>query len=69
VRTQLRAEFFNILTHPNFDSFTIPTDLSDGVFGTNDVGTLVATPDVGASNPVIGTGGSRHIQLGVKVIF
>ena len=27
------------------------------------------TPDVWASNPVIGSGGSRHIQLGLKLIF
>jgi hypothetical protein len=69
VELQMRGEFFNILNHPNFDVFTIPTDLSDATFGTNDVGTAIATPDVGASNPVIGSGGSRHIQLGVKVIF
>jgi hypothetical protein len=28
------------------------------------VGTVVFTPDVASSNPVIGSGGSRHIQLG-----
>ena len=69
IELQLRGEFFNILNHPNFDVFTIPTDLSDATFGTNDVGTIVATPDVGAANPVIGSGGSRHIQLGAKIIW
>ncbi len=69
IELQLRGEFFNILNHPNFDVFTLATDLSDATFGTNDVGTLIATPDVGASNPVIGSGGSRHIQLGAKIIW
>jgi hypothetical protein len=32
-------------------------------------GTTIFTPDLGsASNPVLGTGGSRHIQLGAKII-
>ena len=66
---QLRGEFFNILNHPNFDWYTLPVDLSDPVFGINDLAVVRATPDVGASNPVVGSGGSRHIQLGVKVIW
>ncbi|MBZ5705022.1 MAG: TonB-dependent receptor [Acidobacteriia bacterium] len=66
---QLRGEFFNILNHPNFDLFTMPTDLSDPVFGINDLAVVKATPDVGAANPVVGSGGSRHIQLGVKIIW
>jgi hypothetical protein len=64
-KLQLRGEFFNILNHPNFDVFTMNTDLSDPTT----VGTVVFTPDVAASNPVIGSGGSRHIQLGAKVIW
>jgi carboxypeptidase family protein/TonB-dependent receptor-like protein len=59
---QLRTEFFNVLNHPNFDVFTMNNDL----FSPSNVGTVVATPDVAASNPVIGSGGSRHIQLGAK---
>jgi len=59
---QLRAEFFNLLNHPNFDVFTLNNDL----FSPGNVGTVVTTPDVAASNPVIGSGGSRHIQLGAK---
>jgi hypothetical protein len=66
---QLRGEFFNVLNHTNFDWLTLTTDLSDPVFGTNDLGIVSATPDVGASNPVIGSGGSRHIQLGAKIIW
>ena len=59
---QLRGEFFNVLNHPNFDVFTMNNDL----FSNSTVGTVVATPDVAASNPVIGSGGSRHIQLGAR---
>lgn len=65
VKLQLRGEFFNILNHANFDVFTMNTDL--GV--TNNVGNVIYTPDVAAANPVIGSGGSRHIQLGAKVIW
>lgn len=65
VKLQFRGEFFNILNHANFDVFTMNTDL--GV--PSNVGTVVFTPDVAASNPVIGSGGSRHIQLGAKVIW
>ncbi len=59
---QLRAEFFNVLNHPNFDVFTMNNDLS----GPATVGTVAFTPDVGESNPVMGSGGSRHIQLGAR---
>jgi hypothetical protein len=69
VSLQARGEFFNILNHPNFDLFTMGTDLSNPVYGIPDLGVVKATPDVGVSNPVIGSGGSRHIQLGVKIIW
>jgi hypothetical protein len=65
MRLQLRGEFFNILNHTNFDVFSMNTDLS----APGTVGTVIFTPDVAASNPVIGSGGSRHIQLGMKVIW
>lgn len=64
VSLQLRAEFFNILNHPNF--------ANPAILFTNDLGipstfpVAAATPDVAAANPVIGTGGNRAIQLGVK---
>jgi len=62
---QLRAEAFNLLNHPNFDVFTMDNDLSDF----HSVGRVLFTPDLAASNPVIGSGGSRHIQLGAKFIW
>ncbi len=62
---ELRGEFFNILNHPNFAD--PDHDLSDGSAGT--VGVAQFTPDISASNPVIGSGGSRHIQVGAKIIW
>ena len=70
VRAQFRAEFFNIFNHPNFAN---PYGGQNG-FGLNDpsaggFGCGCATPDVAAANPVIGSGGSRAVQLGLKLIF
>jgi hypothetical protein len=66
VKVQIRGEFFNLLNHPNFDVFSLNNDLSVPAA----VGTAIFTPDLGtASNPVLGTGGSRHIQLGAKIIW
>ena len=70
LRAQFRAEFFNIFNHPNFAN---PYGGQNG-FGLNDpsvqpFGCGCATPDVAAANPVIGSGGSRAVQLGLKFIF
>ena len=67
---QFRTEFFNFLNHPNFanpfggQNGWAHNDPSTGSFGCS-----CATPDVAASNPVIGSGGSRAIQLGLKLFF
>jgi hypothetical protein len=62
LKLQLRAEVFNVLNHANFSS---PT----GSLASSRMGRLRNTPDIAASNPVIGSGGSRHIQLGAKFIW
>ena len=70
LHAQFRAEFFNIFNHPNFAN---PYGGQNG-FGLNDpsarpFGCGCATPDVAAANPVIGSGGPRAVQLGLKFIF
>jgi hypothetical protein len=68
---QFRAEFFNLFNHPNFAN---PFGGQNG-WGHNDpsvpgvFGCSCATPDVAASNPVIGSGGNRATQLGLKFTF
>ena len=69
---QGRIEFFNIFNHP---SFANPFGGQNG-YAHNDpsggggfFGCGCATPDVAAANPVIGSGGSRAIQLGLKITF
>jgi carboxypeptidase family protein len=69
---QGRIEFFNIFNHPNFAN---PFGGQNG-WAHNDpsggggfFGCACATPDVAASNPVIGSGGSRAVQLGLKITF
>jgi hypothetical protein len=68
---QFRAEFFNLFNHPNFAN---PFGGQNG-WGHNDpsvpgvFGCSCATADVAASNPVVGSGGNRAMQLGLKFIF
>jgi len=67
VSVQLRAEFFNFLNHPHFanpntQGLVDPSDPTS-------FGFIFNTPDVAAANPVIGTGGPRNIQFGLKFRF
>jgi len=63
-RLQFRGEAFNVLNHPLMSTSSIKKNLYSSSFGE-----VRGTPDVWASNPVIGSGGSRHIQLGLKLIW
>ena len=78
---QLRAEFFNVLNHPNFANPFLPAFIADaGAGGFQNAGgrevagasggyPIVATGDVGIGNPFLGGGGPRGIQLGAKFTF
>jgi hypothetical protein len=81
VKLQLRADFFNLLNHPNFANPFLPAFIADpgfNGFGLNGAGTaetgvagypLTATGDVGIGNPFLGGGGPRGIQLALKINF
>ena len=76
VNMQLRADFFNVLNHPNFASPLWPNFEVDFLQNGMDangrgVGFLqsTATPDVGLGNPFLGSGGSRNIQFAVRFSF
>ena len=72
---QLRAEFFNLLNHPNFSSPLLPNFIGD--IGAPDGATgrhsgyysLTATGDVGIGNPFLGGGGPRGLQFAAKITF
>ncbi|MBV9296861.1 MAG: hypothetical protein JO145_14915 [Acidobacteriaceae bacterium] len=76
---QVRAEFFNVLNHPNFANPFLPAFIADPavngfqMVGNREVGTgyypLTATGDVGIGNPFLGGGGPRGIQLAAKFNF
>jgi hypothetical protein len=73
---QLRADFFNVLNHPNFANPLMPNYFVDfaqnGLDATGrGVGFLgiTATPDVAVGNPYLGGGGSRNIQLALRFSF
>ena len=82
---QLRADFFNLLNHPNFANPFLPAFLADpavhgfqvtngaetGALGVPGQSTPIisATGDVGIGNPFIGGGGPRGIQLAAVFRF
>lgn len=82
VALQLRVEFFNVFNHPNFalpNFFVDPGFVDNGTPGSPNVqpspfastnqGLITQTPDQAQTNPGLGGGGPRVIQIGAKILF
>jgi len=61
--TQFRAEFYNLT---NTTQYATP---SNTLSAPSTFGQSTATPDVSANSTIVGTGGPRKIQLGLKFLF
>jgi hypothetical protein len=67
----LRAEFFNLVNHPNFVNPFLPNFIADigapnaatGGYGPGAYYPITATGDVGIGNPFLGGGGPRGVQF------
>lgn len=62
VNLQLRAELFNIVNHPNFA-------LPNWFVSPGSPGLITQTPDQAQTNPGLGGGGPRVVQLAAKILF
>ncbi len=75
VNLELRAEFFNIFNHPNFalpNFFISPVFNADGSVNSGvspNQGLITQTPDQAQTNPGLGGGGPRVMQLAAKFRF
>ena len=72
---ELRVEFFNVLNHTDFAPPGESSGTNSSSYGvanpaggvSGGFGYATQTPD--SSNPVVGSGGPRHVQFGLKLVF
>lgn len=62
LRAQFRAEFFNVFNTTNLSS-------PSGNPSSSSFGCSCTTPNQANTNPVLGSGGARKLQLGLKLLF
>ena len=69
---EFRVEFFNILNHPNLANpygGVVGSNIGDDPSVSHSFGCGCGTPDIINGNPVLGSGGARVMQLGLKLNF
>jgi hypothetical protein len=74
---QFRADFYNLLNHPNFSNSLLPSFFDDiGSFPINPVSSRIScffpitgTVDSAIGNPILGGGSPRSIQFALKFFF
>jgi hypothetical protein len=69
---EFRWELFNLFNHPNIANpygSSNTSFLGSNVASPASFGCGCATPDVAAGNPLVGSGSSRVMQLGLKLTF
>jgi len=65
-RIQFRAEFFNLLNHPNFD---LPGNSGSVVAASYIFTNSSGQPNLGATRPIKTVSNSREIQFGLKLLW
>ena len=69
---EFRVELFNILNHPNLANpygGVVGSNIGDDPSISHSFGCGCGTPDIINGNPVLGSGGARVMQLGLKLSF
>ena len=69
---EFRVEFFNVLNHPNLANpygGVVGSNIGDDASISHSFGCGCGTPDIINGNPVLGSGGARVMQLGLKLSF
>jgi len=72
MKAQFRVEIFNLFNHPNLANpygGVVNSGIGDDPSATGSFGCGCGTPDIINGNPILGSGGAREMQLGLKFTF